>query len=333
MKNLVTTGMLLILLVGILCGCSSRAAEKDGAIILKLAHNQGETHPVHKSLVEFSKLVEEKTNGEVKVQLYPNGQLGSEREAIELTQTGALDGTKVSASALESFSEVYSIFSLPYLFTSREHYYQVMGSDIAKDIYETTTDLGFRGLTFYDGGSRNFYTRTTAVMHPDDLKGSKIRVQPSATAIEMVELMGGSPTPMSFGEVYTALQQGVIDGSENNETALTDNNHGEVAKYYSYSEHAMVPDILIINNERWNGMEKRHKQAIEEAAKESTAFHKVEWEKAIEEAVELAKEKGVTFLEPDKGPFIEAVQPQHKDFSKRKSTSEYYKRIQDMKPQ
>lgn len=328
MKKWILLAAALLLVSAVLSGCGSKASG-SGVITMRLAHNQSETHPVHKSLAEFARLTEEKTGGEVKIQLYPNGQLGSEREVIELTQTGAVDVAKVSASALESFSEVYSLFSLPYLFDDRDHYYKVMNSSIVDGIYESTKDIGFRGVTFYDGGSRNFYTKKQAIMHPDDLKGMKIRVQPSATAIKMIELMGGSPTPMSFGEVYTALQQGVIDGSENNETALTDNNHGEVAKEYSYSEHAMVPDILIMNQAIWEELSEEHKKAISAAAKESSAFHKIVWEKSIAKAIKDSKENGVTFSNPDKKPFQKAVEPLHKEFAKKQSTAEYYKRIRE----
>ncbi|MBZ5749653.1 TRAP transporter substrate-binding protein [Metabacillus rhizolycopersici] len=330
MKKIFLNIIVCALLVGILSSCSNTASGDENSVTLRLAHNQSETHPVHKSLVEFAKLVEEKTDGSIKVQLYPNGQLGSEREVIELTQTGAIDVAKVSASALESFNDVYSLFSLPYLFDNKDHYYRVMDSDIAQDIYQTTDKIGFIGLSYYDSGIRNFYTKDKQIMHPDDLKGLKIRVQPSATAIEMIKLMGGAPTPMSFGEVYTAMQSGVIDGSENNETALTDNNHGEVAKQYSYSEHSIVPDILIMSNEKWQELTEEQKQAISEAAKESTAFHKIVWDEAIQKAIKDAKEKGVTFSTPDKEPFKKAVQPLHDKFSEMESTGNYYKEIREL---
>jgi tripartite ATP-independent transporter DctP family solute receptor len=329
MKKLISVIFVSALLLGLLSACNNNAAGDQDSLTLRLAHNQNEGHPVHKSLVEFARLVEEKSNGTIKVQLYPNGQLGSEREVIELTQTGAVDVAKVSASALESFSDVYSIFSLPYLFDDKEHYYNVMSSQIAKDIYQTTGKIGFIGLSFYDAGIRNFYTKDKPIMHPDDLKGLKIRVQPSATAIEMIKLMGGAPTPMSFGEVYTALQQGVIDGTENNETALTDSNHGEVAKQYSYSEHSIVPDILIINHEKWQELNDEQKQVISEAAEESTEFHKKVWAEAIEKAITEAKKKGVTFSTPDKKPFQKAVQPLHEKFSNMESTGTYYKEIRE----
>jgi tripartite ATP-independent transporter DctP family solute receptor len=328
-KNLLIT-FVCVLLLGVLSSCSNKATGDQNSITLRLAHNQSESHPIHKSLMKFAQLVEEKADGSIKVQLYPNGQLGSEREVIELTQTGAVDIAKVSASALESFSEVYSLFSLPYLFDDKDHYYSVMESDIAQDIYQSTEKIGFIGLSFYDSGIRNFYTKNKQIMHPDDLKGLKIRVQPSATAIEMVKLMGGAPTPMSFGEVYTAMQQGVIDGTENNETALTDSNHGEVAKQYSYTEHSIVPDILIINNDSWLKLNEDQKQAISQAAKESTEFHKKVWDEAIEKATKEAMKKGVTFSTPDKEPFQEAVQPLHEKFSKKESTGKYYEEIREI---
>ncbi len=330
MKNFKVFGMILLLLAGILAGCTAQAAEEEGTVTLRLAHNQGTTHPIHTSLTEFARLVEEKTEGSMKVKIYPSGQLGGEREALELTQTGAIDFAKVSAGSLENFSEVYSLFSLPYLFDDKDHFYKAMNSSTAKEVYQTTTDIGLRGLTFYESGTRNFYTKNKPILHPDDLKGLKIRVQPSPTNLKMLELMGGSPTPMSFGEVYTAMQQGVIDGSENNETALTDNNHGEVAKQYSYSEHAIIPDILIINESKWNQFTAEQKKAITEAAEESSFYHKEVWRKATEKAIKDAKDMNVTFSRPDKEPFMEAVQPLHKEFAEKKSTGKYYKEIRDM---
>ncbi len=320
------------MLLGMLTACSGGmdAENTDEGVTLRLAHNQNEKHPVHKSLVEFSELVKEKTNGQVKIKLYPNGQLGSEREVIELTQTGAVDIAKVSASALESFEEVYSIFSVPYLFDNKEHYYKVMDSGIAKEIYQSTKDIGFIGLTWYDAGSRNFYTKNTPIMKPEDLNGLKIRVQPSQTVIRMVELMGGAPTPMAYGEVYTAIQQGVIDGAENNVTALTNSKHGEVAKHFSFDEHSFVPDTLIMNLSKWDKLSDEQKKAVTEAAKESTEYHKKVWAKAVKHSIEKAKKMGVHFYYPEKEPFQIAVKPLHEKFAKQPSTAEYYKRIRGM---
>lgn len=312
-------------------GCSTPTELSTDTTVLRLAHNMNESHPIHQSLVHFSELAEEKSNGSITFQVFPNGQLGSEREAIELTQTGAVDATKVSATALESFSPVYALFSTPYLFNGAEHYYEVMESDIATDIYDLTATNGFFGLTYYDAGIRNMYTIGTPILTPEDLSGMKIRVQPSETAIEMTRLMGGAPTPMAFGEVYTALQQGVIDGTENNETSLTSNNHGEVAKEYSYTEHSIVPDLLIFSQSRWESFSEEEQQLLTEAAIASSEYHKDLWANETAQAIEQAEEMGVTFhSDVDLEAFRELVEPMHEEVRQDPDLSPFYNRIQEM---
>ncbi|MFP7287380.1 TRAP transporter substrate-binding protein [Shouchella clausii] len=325
MRNLLTAIGFCVLLLGTLAGCQS-AIGADNTVTLRLAHNLNEDHPVHKSLVEFQKKTDKKTDGTVKIQIYPNGQLGTEREVMELTQTGAVDFTKVSASSLENFAEVYSIFSLPYLFDDMDHYHRVMESDIVNEIYQSTRESGFIGLTYFDAGSRNFYTNHP-IMHPDDLKGLKVRVQPSLTSIRMVELMGGAPTPMAYGELYTGLQQGVIDGAENAELNFLSSKHNEVAKQFSYSEHTIVPDILIMNVKTWNQLTEIQQTAVLEAAEESMEFHKNLWASETEKAIAELERMGVQFNRPDKTPFQEAVQLLHEEFAKKESTQKYYKQI------
>ncbi|MBD1382545.1 TRAP transporter substrate-binding protein [Metabacillus arenae] len=319
------------LIIGSSCSTSPTATlGTDQVTVLRLAHNHGESHPVHQSLKKFAELVEEKTDGKMKVDLYAGGKLGSEREVIELLQAGSIQISKVSASALEPFANVYSIFSLPYIFESKEHYYEVMDSSYVQEIYQSTKNKNFKGLTFYDAGSRNIYTRNKKVESPDDLAGMKIRVQPSPTTTKMISLMGGAPTPMSYGEVFTSLQSGVVDGAENNEMALTTDNHGEVAKAYTYTEHAFVPDVLIINHEVWDKLPDNFQTAITEASIESTEYHKVLWEKETENAKAKAKEKGVSFYEIDKSAFEEAVQPMHESFKQDKELQKVYENFRSL---
>lgn len=314
-----------------LAACSTPAALSSDVTVMRLPHNMNESHPIHQSLVHFAELAEEKSDGTLRFDIFPNGQLGSEREAIELTQTGAVDATKVSATALESFSPFYALFSIPYLFADQDHYYEVMESAIATDIYDSTSDSGFFGLTYYDAGTRNMYTIDQPVREPEDLAGLKIRVQPSETAIQMTRLMGGAPTPMAFGEVYTALQQGVIDGTENNETALIANNHGEVAKDYSYTEHAIVPDLLIFSKLRWDSFSEEERAIIREAANESSQFHKELWAEEIQRSVEAAEELGVTFHEDvNKEAFRDLVEPMHEAVRSNEMMAPYYERIREM---
>lgn len=298
----------------------------DGTKEFILAHNQPVNHPIHESLVDFQRLLEEKSNGKLKLRLYANGQLGSEREVIEMTQTNAVQFTKVSASALESFSEAYSLFSMPYLFDSQEQYRDVMKMPEIQDaFYNKTEDNGFIGITYYDAGVRNMYTKDRILETNEDMHGLKTRVQPSQTSVQMIDALGGTPTPMGFGEVYTALQSGLLDAAENNESALTDNKHGEVAKHYFYTEHAMVPDILIMNVEAYNDLSDEEKQWVQEAAAESTALHEPRWDERMLEAREIAEEEmGVTFYEIDKSSFMEAVKPLQASFKDNEATKEQY---------
>lgn len=182
---------------------------------IMLAHNQPTEHPVHKSLKIFKDRLEKESHGQIKVNIYPNGQLGSEREAIEMTQTNAIQMTKVSAGALESFSPTYSLFNMPYLFESEDNYRHVMKRKNVQDaFFKSTGDQGFLGITYYDAGMRNIYTKDKEIKDNKDLKGLKIRVQPGKTSVDLIKSLGGTPTPMDYGEVYTAMQSGVIDAAD-----------------------------------------------------------------------------------------------------------------------
>lgn len=297
MKKTLAFAFCLLGILG-LSGCGSQSsvgvvanAEEEATITLRFAYASN-SQPVIDAMNKFGELVEEKTAGSVKVKYFPDGQLGGERELIELTQSGAIDFTKVSASALESFSKVYSIFSVPYLFNDEQHFFNVMeNEEIMQPIYQSTTDLGFSGLTYYDSGQRSFYMVDGPIHTPDDLKGKKIRVMQSETAIRMVELLGGSPVPMGSDEVYTSLQSNLINGSENNEFVLYTAGHGGVAKYYSYDEHTRVPDIIIMNDAIKERLTAEQQQAIEEAAKESTIFEIEAFAQAIEEEKRVATEE------------------------------------------
>lgn len=307
-------GKMMVTALGILslfalAGCSTAKASK-GTVTLRFAYASN-SKPVIESMKEFGELVAEKTDGRVTVEYYPDAQLGGETELIELTQTGGIDFTKVSASALEGFSKQYAIFGLPYMFDNEEHFYRVMEDDaLMNGIYQSTNDLGFVGLTYYDSGQRSFYMVDGPITQLSDLKGKKIRVMQSATAIKMVDLLGASPVPMGSGEVYTSLQSNLINGAENNEFVLHTAGHGSVAKYYSYDEHTRVPDIVIMNNTVKDRVSSQDYQAILEAAKESTEYEKRVFKDAVEEEKKVATEEyGVQYNTVDNTEFRAAVQP------------------------
>ncbi|TXC90633.1 TRAP transporter substrate-binding protein [Metabacillus litoralis] len=329
--SMAATGILSISLLAA-CGANSESenagnAESGGsaeAVSLRLAHNQPEDHPVHTSLMELSKLTEENSDGNAKIEVFPNGQLGQERDVIELVKSGTLDMAKVSASALEAFDSNYAIFSLPYVFQSKEHYHHVMdNSEAVQEIFQGTKDDGYVAIGWYDAGQRSIYTVDKKVETPADMKGLKIRVQESPTSIAMIEAMGGSPTPMSYGEVYTSLQQGVIDGAENNEGALA-NGHGEVAKAYTYTEHQYVPDVVIVSTAAWDKLSEDQQKAIQDAANASTESHKDVWTTAIDGYIKELEGMGVNFYTIDKKAFIDAATPLHEKYTAENETNKKY---------
>lgn len=291
-------------------GCS---AIGNGKRIIRISHSQSVTHPDHLGLVAFEEYVEENLGDKYDVQIFPNELLGASVKAIELVQTGAIDYAVCSTGNLETFDNVYQIFSMPYLFDSVESYHTVMENDeLTNGIYTSTDKSGFQAVTWLDAGTRNFYA-TKPINSPNDLKGMKIRVQQSPTNVRMMELFGAAAAPMSFGEVYTAIQQGVINGGENNELALTNNKHGEVAKYYTYNQHQMVPDMLIANSKFLNELEPDERAIFDEAAKICTEVEREAWDDQIEEAKKQAMDMGVEFIDTDIEAFKEKVLPLHEE--------------------
>ena len=257
---------------------------------------------------KFKEVIEEKLGDKYEVQIYPNELLGGQTKAIELTQTGAIDFVVAGTPNLEIFADVYEVFSMPYLFTSEEAYFASMNdTDYMEKVYESTDDTGLRVMTWFNVGSRNFYAKKP-INTPDDLKGLKMRVQQSPASVKMANAFGAAASPMSFGEVYTAIQQGVIDGAENNELALTENKHGEVAKYYSYTMHQIIPDVLIANLKFLNGLSDEEKEIFYDAAQQATETEMEAWDTQVEKAKKIAQDDmGVEFIYPDINLFKDKV--------------------------
>lgn len=257
---------------------------------------------------KFKEVIEEKLGDKYEVQIYPNELLGGQTKAIELTQTGAIDFVVAGTPNLEIFADVYEVFSMPYLFTSEEAYFASMNdTDYMEKVYESTDDTGLRVMTWFNVGSRNFYAKKP-INTPEDLKGLKMRVQQSPASVKMANAFGAAASPMSFGEVYTAIQQGVIDGAENNELALTENKHGEVAKYYSYTMHQIIPDVLIANLKFLNGLSDEEKEIFYDAAQQATDTEMEAWDTQVEQAKKIAQDDmGVEFIYPDINLFKDKV--------------------------
>lgn len=310
MKRLIA-GVLTTAAIATLSGCSGGVQDPKHLLV---AHGHGEWHPVNIGLTTFAESVEEKTDYTFSV--YPNGQLGDDSAMVQLVKAGVLDVAKVSAGALEQFNPAYSIFSVPYVFQSTEHYFNTMNnSEAVQEIFNSTRDDGFIAIGWFDSGARSIYTtKEGPVESPKDLNGLKIRTMNSPTSVEMIDNMGGSATPMSSGEVYTSLQQGILDGAENNETVLVDDGHGEVCKSYTYTQHQYLPDIVIMSIETYDAMSEEERQVVYDAMKEAWQAHENEWLQVVERNKEGAKEMGVQFYEIDKTPFIEACKSQQEAF-------------------
>ena len=331
-KRIVSAAVCVCMAGMLITGCGSKSDSSSKKRIIRVALSQSEEHPEYKGMETFKKYVEEKLGDKYEVQLYPNELLGGQTKAIELTQTGAIDFTIAGTPNLEIFADVYEVFSMPYLFDSVESYKAVMqDTDYMEKIYESTDSSGFRVLTWYNAGTRNFYGKK-AINTPADLSGMKIRVQQSPASVAMMKAFGAAASPMSFGEVYTAIQQGVIDGAENNELALTNNKHGEVAKYYTYNMHQIIPDMLVGNLKFINGLSEEELKVFKEAALRSTEVELLEWDKCVEEAKNIAhNEMGVEFIYPDITLFKDKVKNMQQDMIKENpSIVDIYNHIQDV---
>lgn len=322
------TKFILLLLVTIIftAGC----ATKTGIKKIKLGHGLDQSHPVHKAMEFLAERAKEKSNGKLLISVYPSQQLGTERECLELLQIGSLGMTKVSSSVLEGFAPIFKVFSLPYIFRDDEHKFKVFEGDIGRELLLSPQKFWLRGLCFYDAGSRSFYTKEKPVVTPDDLTGLKIRTQESATSVTLVNSLGGSATPIAWGELYTALQQGVVDGAENNPPSFYLSRHYEVCKYYSLDEHTSVPDVLLISTIIWEDLDEQERTWLQEAAFESYEYEKVLWLKSSAEALEAVKAAGVEIIYPDKNLFAEKVASLIDEYRDEPEIFELIKRIKEV---
>lgn len=323
-RRVMKNKLLFLLLPLVMVSC----IEADHVTVLKLAHGLAPSHSVHQGMAYMAELVEEKSDGKMRIDIYPSEQLGSERENLELLQIGSLAITKVSAAIMESFAPSYRVLNLPYIFKSKEHTQRVLDSDIGSDILSDGEEFWLRGLAFYDSGSRSFYTKDKPINHPDDLRGLKIRVMPSPSAVNMIRAMGGSPTPISWGELYTALQGGVVDGAENNPPSFYLSHHFEVCRYYSLNEHSSIPDVLLISTKIWETLTEEEQGWVQEAATESVEYQRQLWEESERLSLEQAQAAGVEVIYPDKAPFIEMVQPLYDEYKKDPVLSRFIERIE-----
>ena len=298
----------LLLLAGSLLLLGS-CQEQQQVVTLRMGHTLDQQHVVHKAMLKMAERLAFYSGGSMQIQIYSGGQLGSERELIELLQIGSLALTKVSASPLEGFAPVMKVFSLPYVFRDSAHLWAVLNGEIGQQMLAALTPVRLKGLGYYDAGARSFYTTRKALHSPADLVGQKFRVPNSQTAVAMVQALGGAATPVDWGELYTALQQGVVDGAENNPPSFYLSRHYELSKYYILDEHSMVPDLILMSQHIWQQLSAQQQQWLQQAMADSVHYQKQLWQQASDDALAKVKAHGVQLIYPDKTAFMAAVQP------------------------
>lgn len=325
MKNVFQHFILLIAVTLTAFSCSDTSDVET----IKLAHSLDVNHSVHKAMVKMGEDLAEISGGKMQLEIYPSQQLGTERECIELLQIGSLDMTKVSVGVMENFAPRMKVFGLPYLFRDRAHAFEVLDGPIGQELLEEGTKYWIKGMCYYDAGSRSFYTKDKPINSPEDLKGLKIRVMESVTAMDMVKSLGGSPTPISWGELYTSLQQGVVDGAENNPPSFYLSRHYEVCKYYSLDEHTVLPDVLIIGTHVWDRLSEQQKKWLQQAVDQSVSYQRELWAEAEKEALEEVQKAGVTVVRPDKSSFANDVEGVYEAYSKDDDMKDLINRIKN----
>ncbi|RME98454.1 MAG: TRAP transporter substrate-binding protein [Bacteroidetes bacterium] len=316
------TGWLALLSLG---ACQELATGK----VAYLAHTLPTSHPVHRAMEVFAEEVAKLSGGTLTVKIFPDAQLGTEREVLELLQIGSIAMTKVSAAAMANFAPEYEVLGVPYLFRDKDHLFRVLKGEIGERILEAGSEYLLRGLCYYDAGSRSFYTKKAPIHTPDDLKGMKIRVMNHQMSVQMVNEMGGSATPMAYSELYTALQQGVVDGAENNPPSFVTSGHYEVCKYYTLDEHSSIPDVLVVSMKYWNTLSSEEQGWLKAAAQTSAQAQKGFWRENVAECMSKLEAAGVQIIRPDKQAFAEKSQAVLENFTKDPAMAELVQAIQN----
>jgi tripartite ATP-independent transporter DctP family solute receptor len=304
-KTILTLVSMALLLMG--CG------QKEQVITLRIGHSLDIEHSVHKAMEHMADKLALYSDNSMQIKIYPNAQLGGEREMVELLQIGSLAMTKVSAAAIEGFVPEMKLYGVPYLFKNNDHKWKVLNGQIGQELLSLTKKAHLSGLGYYDSGSRSFYMTEDKVESPADLVGRKIRVMQSPSSVKMVNAFGGAATPISFGELYAALQQGVVDGAENNPPSFYLSRHFEISKYYVLDEHTSIPDVIIASKHVMDTLSEQQRTWLNMAVSDSIELQKELWIALEEKSLAAVKKHGVEVIYPDKAPFVEALGPLYKE--------------------
>ncbi|MEZ5998994.1 MAG: TRAP transporter substrate-binding protein, partial [Hyphomonas sp.] len=277
--------------------------------LLRAADAQPDGYPTVLAVQEMGRLLDEATDGRLRIKTYAGGQLGNEKDTLEITVFGGLDLNRVSIAPLGSILPEAVVPTLPFLFRSTEHMRAALDGAPGDTILAAMEPHKLIGLCFYDAGARSFYTTKRPVHEPEDLKGQKIRVLNSDLFVSMVEAFGGDATPMAYGEVYQGLMQGVVDGAENNPPSYESSRHYEVATHYSLTEHVMAPEVLVMSLRAWRALSEADRALVRKCARESVPYMRAIWDARTDAAMESLAGHGIDIIRPDRAAFAAKVRP------------------------
>lgn len=279
-------------------------------IVLRSSDTHPEGYPTVEAVEYMGELISERTDGRISVEVYHSAQLGEEKDTIEQTQFGVIDLNRVSLGPFNNLIEETKVFSLPYIFRSTEHMHAVVDGEIGQEVLDAFADHDLVGLAYYDGGSRSFYNSQRPITSIEDIEGLKFRVMQSDVFVDMVDALGGNATPMPYGEVYSSIQTGVIDGAENNWPSFESSGHYEVAGYYTLDQHLIVPEVLVMSKQSWDALSEEDQEIVRQAARESVPYMRELWAEREAASEQIVRDSGVEVISDiDKTPFIEAMDP------------------------
>ncbi|MFZ6762108.1 TRAP transporter substrate-binding protein [Roseomonas sp. KE0001] len=298
-------------------------------ITLRSADVHPDGYPTVEGVKALSRLAEERSGGRLRVQVFHSRQLGEEKDTLEQTRFGVIDMNRTNFATLTNLVPATVIPGLPFLFRDEAHMHQVVDGPLGQEISAGTERHGMITLCCYDSGARSMYIRSRPVNTPADMKGLKVRVQPSDMWLAMIRALGGNPTPLPTGEVYSALQTGVVDAAENNYPTYHSHRHYEVAKYYSATEHSMSPEILVVSKRSYDKLPKDLQTILREAAKDSVPEMRRLWQARTETARQAVVEGGSRINEVDKALFEKAMQPVYDQFVRDAQMKSLVQRIRE----
>ncbi|GMB00734.1 TRAP transporter substrate-binding protein [Pelosinus sp. IPA-1] len=306
---------------------ATTVSKEKSVILLKATDNQPEDYPTTKGLRYMAKLLEERSNGHIKMTVYSSAILGDGKDILDATQAGTLDIGRISVSSLVGYSPELNVFMTPFLFRDADHEWKVLDGPIGKKLLKGLEKDGFVGLGYYDSGARSFYSKKP-IQSPQDLLGQKTRVLDVKIQKEMITAMGGEPLTTPFLDVYPGFQTGALDAAENSPPSFYSTKHYELAKYYTITEHVAVPETIIISKKTWDSLSPQDQELIQQATKDSTVYQKQLWSEFTKQSMDKLKEQGVNIITPNKELFKQAVAPLYAKYPEYK---DLIKEIQDTK--